>query len=68
MYLMWMVPHPNYPMPTWEHLLAARQGAVASPLPMTAILLAAVMRVFALAVVHFLLLAWNIREFRSVSS
>lgn len=68
MYLMWMVPHPDYPMPTWEHLLAAWQGAAASPGPMTAILLVAVVGVFALAILHFLLLGWNIREFRSVSS
>ncbi len=65
MYLMWMVPHPGYPMPTWEHLLAAWQGAASSSAPMTAILLVAVVGVFALAILHFLLLGWNIREFRS---
>ncbi|WJM95299.1 hypothetical protein QEP73_17165 [Pseudomonas defluvii] len=68
MYLMWMVPHPGYPMPTWEHLLAAWQGAASSPAPMTAILLVAVVGVLALAILHFLLLGWNISEFRAASN
>jgi hypothetical protein len=67
MYLMWMVPHKDYPMPTWEHLQAAWQNTD-SPVPMTIILLVGSLGVLAMALLHFLLLGWNIREFRAASS
>jgi hypothetical protein len=67
MYLMWMVPHQNHPMPTWEHLQAAWQNTD-SPAPLTAILLVGSLGVLAMALLHFLLLAWNIREFRAAAS
>ena len=67
-YLMWMLPHPGYPMPTWEHLLAFLQGTASSPAPMLAILLVAAIGMLGLAFLHFLLLAWNIREFRAASN
>jgi hypothetical protein len=67
MYMMWMVPHKDYPMPTWEHLQAAWQNTD-SPVPMTIILLVGSLGVLAMALLHFLLLGWNIREFRAASS
>lgn len=68
MYLMWMVPHRDHPMPTWEHLLAAWHSGAAGPVPLSAIVLIAGGGVAAMAVLHFLLLGWNIREFRAASS
>jgi hypothetical protein len=65
MYLMWLVPHAGSPMPTWEHLLAAWQASSAGAAPLRALLLVAVPGVALLALLHFLLLAWNIREYRS---
>lgn len=64
MYLMWMVPHQDYPMPTWGHLLAAWQADT----PLRALLLIAAPGVALLALLHFLLLAWNIREYRSAAA
>ena len=31
MYLMWMVPHAGFPMPTWEHISVLLQGTVDLP-------------------------------------
>ncbi|WP_420231221.1 TsoY family (seleno)protein [Pseudomonas sp. ABY48] len=67
MYLMWMVPHAGSPMPTWDYLLAAWLDADTSP-PMSAILLIAGIGVLTMAILHFLLLAWNIREYRAAAS
>jgi hypothetical protein len=67
MYLMWMVPHQGFPMPTWDHLQAAWQSPP-GPVPLSAIVLVAGTGVVAMAFLHFLLLAWNIREFRAASS
>ncbi len=61
MYLMWLVPHAGSPMPTWEHLQTAWQADT----PLRALLLVAAPGVALLALLHFLLLAWNIREYRS---
>ena len=68
MYLMWMVPHTGSPMPTWEHLQGAWQSAGASPAPMRAILLIASAGVLAMALLHVLLLAWNVREYRAAAN
>ncbi|MHA3885482.1 TsoY family (seleno)protein [Stutzerimonas degradans] len=67
MYLMWMVPHRDHPMPTWEHLQSAWQ-ITDSPAPMTVILMVGSLGVLAMAILHFLLLTWNIREFRAASN
>lgn len=64
MYLMWMLPHAGTPMPTWEHLLGAWRSP-GSEAPLRALLLIAVPGVVLLALLHFLLLAWNIGEYRS---
>ena len=34
MYLMWMVPHKGYPMPTWDHWTSAWSADIASGIPM----------------------------------
>ena len=39
MYLMWMIPHHGYPMPTWEHLKHAWETTTASGMPMVPIIL-----------------------------
>lgn len=64
MYLMWMVPHAGVPMPTWEHLVSAWQST-GSEAPLRGLLLFAVPGVVLVALLHFLLLAWNIGEYRS---
>lgn len=61
MYLMWMLPHGDTGMPTWEHLVASWQGGAS----LRALLLFSVPGVLLLALLHFLLLIWNIREYRS---
>lgn len=65
MYLMWMLPYGDNPMPTWENLLAAWQSTADNRFALRALLLIAVPAVAGLATLHFLLLLWNIREFRS---
>ena len=67
MYLMWLVPHAGSPMPTWEHLLAAWQASAVGATSLRVLLLVAVPGVALLALLHFLLLAWNIREHRSAA-
>jgi len=71
MYLMWIVPHAGSPMPTWEHLQAAwLAGPASNPDSsiLRLVLLIAVPGVALLALLHFLLLAWNIREYRSADA
>jgi hypothetical protein len=67
MYLMWLLPHPGAPMPTWEHLQGALSGEVAMPGVVRAVTLAATAAVILLATLHFVLLWWNIRAHRSAA-
>ena len=64
MYLMWMIPHHGYPMPTWEHLKHAWETTTASGMPMAPIILIGSVGVFSLAGLHFWLLIWNIRQLK----
>lgn len=62
MYLMFMVPHKNYPMPTFAHWMDALQSPgiaykIMIPLALLAIIL--------LAGLHVSLLIWNIREYQT---
>lgn len=60
MYLMFLVKHPDTPIPTFKHL----QALLSDPSPLDAGLVAAAMLAIALfAALHFMLLAWNLREF-----
>ena len=67
MYMMWLLPHPDSPMPTWEHLQGALGGEVAMPASVRAITLVATVAVILLAALHFVLLWWNIRAHRSAA-
>lgn len=62
MYLMWMVPHAGFPMPTWQHLLAALQGTVELPAGVRPLAMLAVTAMLLLALLHFTLVIWNLRE------
>ena len=62
MYLMWMVPHAGFPMPTWQHLSAALQGTVALPAGVRPLAMLAVTAMALLALLHFTLVVWNLRE------
>jgi hypothetical protein len=67
MYLMWLLPHPDSPMPTWEHLQSALAGEVAIPVVVRVIAFIATGAVVLLALLHFALLWWNIRAHRSAA-
>lgn len=68
MYLTWMVPHTGSPMPTWEHLQTAWLAETPATDALRVVLVIAVFGVALLASLHFLLLAWNIREYRSTTA
>ena len=55
MYLMWMIPHTGFPMPTWEHLSAALQGSSALPSGVRPLAFAATILMVLLALLHFTL-------------
>lgn len=65
MYLMWMVPHQGYPMPTWDHWTAAWSADIASGVPMPVIISVALAGVLIFGVAHIALLIWNIREYKA---
>lgn len=67
MYLMWLLPHPDAPMPTWEHLQGALAGEVSLPGIVRMIALIATVAVILLALLHFVLLWWNIRAHSSAA-
>lgn len=64
MYLMWLVPHQGFPMPTWQHLEALLMG---EPLPtgVRSVAILATLFMLLLALLHFTLLIWNMREYRA---
>lgn len=62
MYLMWMVPHEDFPMPTWQHLTAAIQGSVTLPAGVRPLAILATLIMVLLALLHFTLVIWNLRE------
>lgn len=62
MYLMWMVPHADFPMPTWQHLSAALQGTVELPAGVRPLAMLAVTAMVLLALLHFTLVIWNLCE------
>ncbi len=64
MYLMWMVPHQGYPMPTWDHLSAVLTGSVMLPTGVRTIAVLATGMMLLLGVLHLVLLIWNIAEHR----
>ncbi len=68
MYLMWMVPHANFPMPTWQHLSAVLQGTVDLPTGVRPLAILAVVAMVLLALLHFVLVAWNLREQRAAQT
>ncbi|MBU2964135.1 hypothetical protein Q4508_08195 [Amphritea sp. 2_MG-2023] len=64
MYLMWLVPHQGFPMPTWQHLEALLAGSTALPTGVRFVAILATLFMLLLALLHFTLLVWNIREYR----
>jgi hypothetical protein len=62
MYLMWLLPHPGYPMPTWQHLEATLNGSAQLPTGVRAIALMATLLMLLLAALHVVLLIWNFRK------
>lgn len=68
MYLMWLVPHPGFPMPTWQHLRSLLTDSVDLPAGVLAVALPAVVFMLLLALLHFVLLVWNFREYRAARS
>ncbi|WP_232756668.1 TsoY family (seleno)protein [Thauera phenolivorans] len=65
MYLMWLLPHPGFPMPTWEHLQGVWTGGAEISTSVRFVSMAATLAVIVLAALHFALLWWNIREYRA---
>lgn len=68
MYLMWLLPHPGSPMPTWGHLQAAWSGQAQLPTGVQAIVMAATLAIILLALLHFVLLVWNLRLYKAPAS
>ncbi|QEW07528.1 TsoY family (seleno)protein [Nitrincola iocasae] len=62
MYLMWLVPHTNFPMPTWQHLEVVLTGHVPLPIGVRPVAILATLLMMLLALLHFVLLVWNFRE------
>lgn len=62
MYLMWLLPHPGFPMPTWQHLEALLAGSVLLPTGVRPIAILSTLFMLLLALLHFVLLIWNLRE------
>ena len=62
MYLMWMVPHKGFPMPTWDHLAGIFAGTLALPTGVRALAIVATIIMVLLALLHFILVIWNLRE------
>ncbi|WP_417228283.1 TsoY family (seleno)protein [Amphritea sp.] len=65
MYLMWLVPHQGFPMPTWQHLDALLAGDTSLPAGVRSVAIVATLLMLLLALLHFTLLIWNIREYRA---
>lgn len=62
MYLMFMIPHPDTPIVTFNHIWPYyQQGAIWQQILISAALLGIVF----FAVIHLRLLAWNIKEYRT---
>ncbi len=61
MYLMFMVEHPETPLPTFEHLLPL---LTSGPIHVRGLVAAALLSVLFFSLLHFRLLAWNVREYR----
>lgn len=61
MYLMWLVPHPGFPMPTWAHIAPVITGKITVAAGIRPVVSAAWVLMILLALLHFILLAWNIR-------
>lgn len=68
MYLMWLVPHKGFPMPTFEHWQAALTSNIESFVPMSWIVGFAVGGVLVFGILHIALLIWNLREFSQAKS
>lgn len=65
MYLMWLVPHQGFPMPTWQHLEALLAGTTSLPTGVRPLAILATLFMLLLALLHFVLLIWNMREYRA---
>lgn len=61
MYLMWLLPHPHTPMPTWVDLQAAGRFDPSLPTGVAPIALIATLVMVLLAALHFGLVIWNLR-------
>ncbi len=68
MYLMWMVPHAGFPMPTWEHISVLLQGTVDLPTGVRPLAILAIVAMVLLALLHFVLVVWNLREQRAAQT
>lgn len=65
MYLMWLLPHPDTPMPTWMHLKGVWTQVDGLPAGVPAVVILATLAMLLLAGLHFVLLVWNIRQYRA---
>ena len=61
MYPMFMLPHPDTPMVTFNHIWPVLTGG---PIPARVLLALDLIAILFFAFLHFRLLAWNIREYR----
>ena len=64
MYLMWMIPHPDHPMPVWTDLVVVVQGGLPLPPGVRFVAILATVFMVVLALLHVVLLIWNFREHR----
>ena len=65
MYLMWLLPHPDTPVPTWVHLKGVWARVDGLPAGVPAVVILATLAMLLLAGLHFVLLVWNIRQYRA---
>lgn len=61
MYLMWLVPHTETPVPVWEQIIPVLSGAALMPAGVRFVVWVAVCLMVLLALLHGVLLVWNIR-------
>ncbi|MDO6563200.1 hypothetical protein Q4488_07355 [Amphritea sp. 1_MG-2023] len=65
MYLMWLVPHPGFSMPTWQHFERLLTDMTPLPTGVRPVAMLAALLMVLLALMHFVLLIWNMREYRA---
>lgn len=65
MYLMWMLPYPDTAIPTWDSLVLLWRGDLNLSVGIQSLGMFATLAIIVLAVMHFVLLFWNVHQLRA---